>query len=185
MKQIFFIPILFLLLFAGCSKKEYYTFGDNINGISSAYTSTKIIAIEKVKVPKYLTDTSIVYQVSPYRVVRLKKANWLTPMKKRLTNVLIDYLQKSLNNPNIYLYPWESKKKTDIKVSVRIKRFIAYQDKVILEARYQIKNVKTQENQTKLFNTSIPSSHDTEEIMKSMEKAYFKLIETIKRDIIK
>ncbi|RUM71082.1 MAG: hypothetical protein DSZ07_01295 [Sulfurovum sp.] len=186
MKQIFFIPILFLLVFTGCSsKKEYYTFGDNINGVSSAYTSTKIIAIEKVKIPKYLTDTSIVYQVSPYRVVRLKKANWLTPMKKRLTNVLIDYLQKSLNNPNIYLYPWESKKKSDIKVSLKIKRFIAYKDEVILEAMYQIKDLKTQENQTKLFNTSIPSSHDTEEIMKSMEKAYFKLIKQIKKDIIK
>jgi len=185
MKQIFFIPILFLLIFTGCSKKEYYTFGDNINGISSAYTSTKIIAIEKVKIPKYLTDTSIVYQVSPYRVVRLKKANWLTPMKKRLTNVLIDYLQKSLNNPNIYLYPWESKKKSDIKISLKIKRFIAYKDEVILEAMYQIKDLKTQENQTKLFNTSIPSSHDTGEIMKSMEKAYFKLIKQIKKDIIK
>ena len=106
-------------------------------------------------------------------------------MKKRLTNVLIDYLQKSLNNPNIYLYPWESKKKTDIKVSVKIKRFIAYKDEVILEARYQIKNMKTQENQTKLFHTSIPSSHLSEDIMESMEKAYFKLIKEIKKDIIK
>ena len=184
MKQIFFIPLL-LLLFAGCSTKEYYTFGDNVQTISSSHTCTKIIAIEKVKVPKYLTDTSIVHQLTPYRVIRLKNANWLTPMKKRLTNVLIDYLQKSLNNPNIYLYPWESKKKTDIKISVKIKRFIAYKDEVILEASYQIKNLKTQENQTKLFHTSIPSSHLTEDIMESMEKAYFKLIKEIEEEIVK
>ena len=184
MKQILFIP-LFLLLFAGCSAKEYYTFGDNVSTISSAYNCTKTIAIEKVKIPKYLTDNSVVYQLTPYRVIRLKKAQWLTPMKKRLTNVLMDYLQKSLNNPNIYLYPWESKKKTDIKVSVKIKRFIAYKDEVILEARYQIKDLKTQESQTKLFHTTVPSSHLAEEIMESMEKAYFKLIEEIKEDIIK
>ncbi len=183
MKQILFIPLL--LLFVGCSTKEYYTFGDNVRDISTSLNCKKTIAIEKVKIPKYLTDTSIVYQVSPYRVIRLKNANWLTPMKKRLTNVLIDYLQKSLNNPNIYLYPWESKKKTDIKVSVKIKRFIAYKDKVILEARYQIKNLKTKESQTKLFTTNIPTSHLAEDIMESMEKAYFKLIEVIKKDIIK
>jgi len=184
MKQIFFIPLL-LLLFAGCSTKEYYTFGDNIDTISTSYHCRKTIAIEKVKIPKYLTDTSVVYQLTPYRVIRLKNANWLTPMKKRLTNVLIDYLQKSLNNPNIYLYPWESSKETDIKVSVKIKRFIAYKNEVILEARYQIKNLKTKKSQTKLFNTKIPSSHIAEEIMESMEKAYFKLIEKIKKDIIK
>jgi uncharacterized lipoprotein YmbA len=184
MKQIFFTA-LFLLLLTGCSSKEYYTFGDNINNIPISHNCTKTIAIEKIKIPKYLTDSSIVYQLTPYRVIRLKNANWLTPMKKRLTNVLIDYLQKSLNNPNIYLYPWESKKNTDIKVSLKIKRFIAYKDEVILEARYQIKDLKTQKSQTKLFNTKIASNHHTEEIMKSMEKAYFKLIEEIKKDIIK
>jgi uncharacterized lipoprotein YmbA len=184
MKAIFFTALL-LLFFTGCSSKEYYTFGDNVQNIPISHNCTKTIAIEKIKIPKYLTDTSIVYQLSPYRVIRLKNANWLTPMKKRLTNVLIDYLQKSLNNPNIYLYPWESKKDTDIKVSIKIKRFIAYKDEVILEARYQIKNLKTQENQTKLFHTNIPSSHHTEDIMESMEKAYFKLIEEIKKDIIK
>jgi len=183
MKPIYFI-ILFLLLFTGCSTKEYYTFGDNINIISSSYKYKKTIAIEKVKVPKYLTDTSVVYQVSPYRVIRLKKANWLTPMKKRLTNVLIDYLQKSLNNPNVYLYPWESTKETDIKVSLKIKRFIAYKSEVVLEASYQIKNLKTQKVKTKLFHTNEPTSHLAEDIMKSMEKAYLKLIKEIKKDII-
>jgi uncharacterized lipoprotein YmbA len=156
-----------------------------MNKIPISHNCTKIIAIEKVNVPKYLTDTSIVYQITPYRVIRLEDANWLTPMKKRLTNVLIDYLQKSLNNPNIYLYPWESNKETDIKVSVKIKRFIAYKDNVVLEARYQITNLKTHKSETKLFSTKIPSSHRTEDIMASMEKAYFKLIEEIKKDIIK
>ena len=184
MKQILFIPLLLLFL-AGCSTKEYYTFGDNTNAISSSYHCKKIIAIEKVKIPKYLTDSSIVYQLTPYRVIRLNDANWLTPMKKRMTNVLINYLQKSLNNPNIYLYPWESTKETDIKVSVKIKRFIAYKSEVILEANYQIKDLKTKKIQTKLFSTKVPSSHLAEDIMASMEKAYFKLIEEIKKDIIK
>jgi len=183
MKQIYLI-LLFLLLFVGCSTKEYYTFGDNINVISTSNKYKKTIAIEKIKVPKYLTDTSVVYQVTPYRVIRLKEANWLTPMEKRLTNILIDYLQKSLNNPNVYLYPWESTKETDIKVSVKIKRFIAYKSEVILEASYKIKNLKTKEVKTKLFHTKVATSHLAEDIMKSMEKAYFKLIKEIKKEII-
>jgi len=176
--------LLYLFFTIGCSSKEYYTFGDNIAAISSSHKSTKIISIEKVKIPKYLTDSSVVYQLTPYRVIRLKEANWLTPMKKRLTNILINYLQKSMNNPNIYLYPWENKQKSDLLISLKIKRFISYQGEVILEAQYRIKNFKTGKTITKLFETKEPSSHLAEDIMKSMERAYFKLIEEIEKDII-
>ncbi len=171
------------ILFMGCSTKEYYTFGDNFEKPNSTYSYDKIIAVEKVKIPKYLTDSAVVYQLTPYRTIRLKNANWLTPMKKRLTNVLINYLQKSLNTPNVYLYPWESNQKSDIKVSLNIQRFISYKSEVILEARYNIKNLKTGEIKSKLFSTKEPSSHLAEDIMKSMEIAYFKLSNNIKKNI--
>ena len=178
-----FIPTL--LLFNACASKEYYTFGDisQINHIQSCHQT---IAIDKVKVPKYLTDNAIVKQVSPYKVIRIKNANWLTPMQKRLTNVLINYLQKSLNNPNIYLYPWESRKKdTDKRVSVKIQRFIAYNNRVRLEASYQIKNIKIKQKTTKLFDTTVVTSNTIESMMGAMEEAYFRLAKEIKTDIIK
>jgi uncharacterized lipoprotein YmbA len=177
--------ILLLLLLTACSSKEYYTFGDTsqVNYIHSCH---KTIAIDKVKVPKYLTDNAIVQQVSPYKVIRIKNANWLTPMQKRLTNVLINYLQKSLNNPKIYLYPWESRKKdTDKRVSVKIQRFIAYNNSVILEASYQINNLKSKQKTTKLFNTTVVKSDTIESMMGAMEEAYFRLSKEIKIDIIK
>jgi len=185
MKKILLISLLSVAtLFIGCSSKEYYTLGDT-SYINSSYTDTQTIAVLKVEIPKYLKDNAIVRQVSPYQVIRLKNSNWLTPMQKRLTNVLINYLQKSLNNPNIYLYPWESNKKTSKKISLKIKRFITYKDRVILEASYQINNLKTKEKKTKLFSTKVATSEDTESMMKSMEKAYFNLIEEIKLNIIK
>jgi uncharacterized lipoprotein YmbA len=183
MKQLLLIPII--LLASACSTKEYYTFGDTTE-VKSIESSHQTIAIDKVKVPKYLKDNAIVKQVSPYKVVRIKDTNWLTPMQKRLTNVLINYLQKSLNNPNIYLYPWESRKKdTDKRVSVKIQRFIAYNNTVILEASYQITNIKTKQKTTKLFNTTVVTSNAIESMMEAMEEAYFRLAKEIKKDIIK
>jgi uncharacterized lipoprotein YmbA len=183
MKNLFSIA-LFALLINGCSSKEYYTLGDT-SAIMTTVTYPQSIAVEKVDVPKYLKDNAIVRQVSPYQVIRLKNANWLTPMQKRLTNVLISYLQKSLNNPNIYLYPWESKKETNKKVSLKIQRFISYKNYVILEASYQITNLKTKAHQTKLFSTKVATTEEVESMMESMEKAYFKLIKEIKKNIIK
>jgi len=180
----FFLSLLLLFIISGCSSKEYYTLGDTSNIISEQHDK-QIIAITKVEVPKYLKDNAIVKQISPYKVVRLKNSNWLTPMQKRLTNVFINYLQKSLNNPNIYLYPWENKKETNKKITLKIKRFIAYKNNVILEASYQIDNIKTKNYTTKLFSTKVSSSEETEEMIEAMEKAYFKLIQKITKDIIK
>ena len=182
MKRLF-LPLILLLLM-GCSPKKYYTLGNTLN-IQSSTTYTDAIDVLKVNVPKYLKDHTLVRQISPYQVEILDKAQWLTPMQKRLTNVLIDYLQKSMNNPNIHLYPWDAGKNTKKRVSVTVKRFIAYQNKVILEATYNIDNLEKKTDKTKLFKTTIPSKNSIDQMMQSMEKAYFQLAEEIKNEIIK
>lgn len=176
--------LLLLILLQGCNSKQFYTIGDTSH-IEPTETYTKNIAIEKVDIPKYLKDSSIVKQVSPYQVVLIKDANWLTPMQKRLTNVLINYLQKSLNNPNVYLYPWEIDKNKNKKISLKIKRFIAYNNEVILEASYKIYDYASKSYNTKLFTTKVKTSKSTENIMASMEKAYFQLMEKIKLELLK
>jgi len=175
---------LILLLLMGCSSKKYYTLGNTLD-IQATTTYTDAIDVLKVNVPKYLKDHTLVRQVSPYQVEILDKAQWLTPMQKRLTNVLIDYLQKSMNNPNIHLYPWEAGKDTKKRVSVTIKRFIAYQNRIILEANYNINDLKKKTTKTKLFRTTVPSNNSIDQMMQSMEKAYFQLAEEIKNEIIK
>lgn len=184
MKKPLLIPLFFILLLQGCSTKHYYTFGDTSN-IQATQTYTKNITVEKVEIPKYLQDNTLVKQVTPYQVMLIDKANWLTPMQKHLTNVLISYLQKSLNNPNVYLYPWEMDKNTYKRVSLKIKRFIAYQDHVTLEANYKIYDFSKKSYITKLFHTKVKTEESTESIMEAMEKAYFKLMEEIKNQIIK
>lgn len=184
MKPQILLTLLLLLILQGCSNKYYYTLGDT-SEIETSETYTKSIAVTKVDIPKYLKDSTIVRQVSPYQIMLIENANWLTPMQRRLTNVLINYLQKSLNNPNVHLFPWEADKDTNKKVSLKIKRFIAYKDEVILEASYKISDISSKHYNTKLFTTRVPTQEKTEAIMASMEKAYFELMETIKNELLK
>ena len=183
-QPLIWIPLFLLFTLQGCSTKSYYTLGDT-SDIQATQTYTQKILVEKVEIPKYLNDNNLVRQISPYQVELIDKANWLTPMQKRLTNVLISYLQQSLNNPNVYLYPWDMDKESRKKVSLQIKRFIAYKEHVILEANYKIYDLKSKTYITKLFNTKVKTKESTQSMMKSMEEAYFELMEEIKNEIIK
>ncbi len=175
--------ILSLLFFTACDSKKFYTLGDNLN-IRETTTYTQTIDVVKVTVPKYLKEHKIVRQISPYQIELVDKAQWLIPMDKKLTQILIDYLQQSMNNPNVYLYPWDSNNKTDKKVIVDIKKFIASQQQVMLKANYKIVDLKTNQKQTKNFETTVLNHSNIESMMKSMETAYLQLLQNIKETII-
>ena len=177
------LPLLILLLLSGCGSKKFYTLGDNLN-ISSTKTYSQTIDVLKVTVPKYLKEHKIVRQVTPYQIELIEKAQWLVPMEKKLTEILIDYLQQSLNNPNVHLYPWDSDNKTEKRISLEIKKFIASNSQVMLKANYKIMNLKTNTNQTKLFKTTVPNNSDIQSMMKAMEKAYLLLAQEIKMTIL-
>jgi uncharacterized lipoprotein YmbA len=178
------LSLLFLLLTTGCATKSYYTLGDNLS-IDSNDTYTKGIGVVKVSVPKYLEEFKLVRQTSPYNVEIIDNANWLNPMQKRLTDMLIDYLQQSLNTPNVHLYPWESTNKDKERVTVRIKKFIAYNDNVILKADYKVHDLESNTIDSKQFETSVKTDGSLDGMMASMEKAYLELAENIKNNIIK
>ena len=179
------LPLLFVIfLLVGCgSKKTFYTLGSNLN-INSNIHFEKAIDVITVEVPKYLEDPTLVRQITPYQIKLLDHAQWLTPMKKRLTNVLIDYLQKTTNNPQVHLYPWDANKNPYKRVSVTIKRFISYKNTIYLDANYKIYNFETKSTVTKLFSTSVSSQENIDTMMKSMEKAYLELAEKIKSEIV-
>jgi len=178
------LPLLLpLFFFMGCNSKHYYTLGESLN-VQSQTTFTKPIDVVSVQVPKYLETPELVRQVTPYRVELLDKAQWLTPMKARLTNVLIEYLQQSMKNPNIHLYPWNANEKAYKRVSLTITRFIANQNHVYLQANYKINNLETHKSETKLFNTTVSTNKSIDTMVSSMEMAYLRLAEKIKSDIL-
>jgi len=174
----------FLLLTTGCGSKHYYTLGDNIE-IEATENYSEHIDVVSVSVPKYLEEFKLVRQTSPYNIEIIDNAHWLTPMQKRLTNVLIDYLQQSMNNPNVHLYPWESEGKSKKRVTVRIKKFIAFNNNLILKANYKVHDLPSNTTKTERFQTSIETDGSLDGMMQSMEKAYLELATSIKNNIIK
>jgi len=184
MKNLLLLLVTLFLLF-GCNSKKYYTLGSTLN-IEPSIESTQKIDVVRVNVPKYLRDHTLVRQVTPYQVEIIDKAQWLTPMQKRLTNILIDYLQKSMNNPNVHLYPWNANRHPETRINVTINRFIAYKNRVFLQANYKITTISTNVTKTNLFNTTVNTKDNTiESMMEAMESAYFELSKTIKNEIIK
>lgn len=174
----------FLLLTTGCGSKHYYTLGDNIE-IEATENYSEHIDVVSVSVPKYLEEFKLVRQTSPYNIEIIDNAHWLTPMQKRLTNILIDYLQQSMNNPNVHLYPWESEGKSKKRVTVRIKKFIAFNNNIILKANYKVHDLPSNTTKTERFQTSIETDGSLDGMMQSMEKAYLELATSIKNNIIK
>lgn len=174
----------FLLLTTGCGSKHYYTLGDNIE-IEATQSYREHIDVVNVIVPKYLEEFKLVRQTSPYNIEIIDNAHWLTPMQERLTSVLIDFLQQSMNNPNVHLYPWESDGKSKKRVSLRIKKFIAFNNSVILKANFKVHDLPSNTIKTERFQTSVKTDGSLDDMMQSMEKAYLELAQSIKDNIIK
>lgn len=175
--------LLLILLFTACGSKKFYTLGEQLN-IESKTTHTEQIDVVKVIVPKYLKEHKVVRQVTPYQIELVDKAHWLIPMEKKLTQMLIDYLQQSMKNPNIQLYPWAGDNKTSKRIALDIKRFIASNKKVSLRANYTITKLGTNSSKTSYFETEVKTKENIESMMQAMEEAYLELLEEISSTII-
>jgi uncharacterized lipoprotein YmbA len=180
----FLTLLLTLLLFTACGSKKFYTLGDNLD-IQSEKTYSNSIDVVKVTLPKYLHEHQIVRKVTEYQIEFIPQAHWLIPMEKNLTDILINYLQHSMNNPNVHLYPWESNDKATTRISVEVKKFIASDKEVLLKANYKIVNLQTKEEKTKQFQTHVQSTKSMESMIQNMEKAYLRLLKEIKNELIK
>ncbi|MBD3792707.1 MAG: membrane integrity-associated transporter subunit PqiC [Campylobacterales bacterium] len=176
-----YLSLILIPLFWGCSSKELYTLGDTASIQRGDVQQTTIIGIETVQLPTYLKDSPIYKKDSPNHLIELPNAKWAISMDQQLTQVLINYLQKRQNNPNVHAYPWDNvDQPLNRKVSVHITNFIAYNHRVILEASYQIADKQTNKTKNVIFSTEEPLSNDQPEtIVQSMEQAFFKLAQEI------
>jgi len=179
MRQIIYILIAGFF-FSACGSKQLYTLGDTSALPTSTEQNFDFIAVEKVELPIYFMDSPIYKKDNPYHLQEIENANWINSMDVHMTNILISYLQKSKNNPNVYAYPWSNIKKIDKKVSLNISTFIAYQNSISLDANYHIMDYKTKQGSNYLFNIKEPiENKSVESMIKAMEKAYFKLAKEI------
>jgi len=179
--KIILLATFITILLTACGSKQLYTLGDTSNISYSGKSIKETIAVEKVELPIYFMDSPIYKKRTPYHLIEIENANWIHSMDTHLTNVLITYLQKSLNSANIYPYPWSSAKHIDKKISLTISNFIAYKNYIYLDANFQIYNKNSKKSSNYLFNTKVELKDESvEKMIEGMEKAYFELLEKIK-----
>ncbi len=180
----FLVWILTLISIFGCSSKEFYTIGDISDVERGAIDKQEFIGVEQVEVPAYLMSSPIYIKRSSYHLDKLDGANWVNSMDEQLTSILIAYLQKYMDNPNIYLYPWSGVDKIDKRLSLTINDFIASKFSVHLSARYRVLDRKSKGMESHIFDIEESiDGHEIEDMVRAMEMAYFKLIQDIAKNL--
>jgi uncharacterized lipoprotein YmbA len=145
--------------------------------------NSAVIGVEKISLPEYMLQGRVAIGLSSTEIRYLDSAKWIEDMESSLTKQLITTIQKSFNNPKVYAYPWDLSKQADIKIKVNINRFIAYGDRVYLDANYEIKRLKSGKLKGGLFSTTVPTNSSSASIVSSMNLAFSKLTKKLIYDL--
>jgi cholesterol transport system auxiliary component len=129
--------------------------------------------------PAYLFKRQIAFAKSPSQIGFLSGAEWGEDLDEGLTNRLIAFLQKKFRDPRVYEYPWQTDNQPTQRVKVNITRFIAYGDRVYLDANWEIRN-SSGRSRSSLFETTVPTrSGKAADIVASMDAAFRQLEESV------
>ncbi len=162
--------VLFAVLFlSGCSEKSYYMLSKPHIIAHEAVAVSATVGVERVTVPDYLKAGKVPLQKGN-RIHYLDDALWAVDLEDDLTNALIFDLQKSLPKCRIFHYPWDREGRVDAVVSVKIKRFIAQDGAVYLDAVVRVND------RDRVVSLKEPvASLKAANIVAGMQRAFFAL----------
>ena len=123
------LNILILVLFLGCSEKNFIYINTNQKTLKNI---KKPIGINEVKLPLYMSDLE---------VMRLKKYKLIDTnvyLSKDMKNIFVNMLSNLLNDPYLYSYPFGMNIKPKYLINIKIEDFYLKDDKIILNARFFI-----------------------------------------------
>lgn len=173
-----------MLLLAGCvSSGSYHILTGSADTHRYRHKQLGSIGVEKILVPQYLQQDKVAVMLSPTQIDYLDRFRWAEEMDSSLTNQLISAIQKSFSHPNVHLYPWELSQPAKVKVKVSISRFIAYQNRVYLDAGWEIYDLRNNRRYSRLFSTAVPCGSDGGSIVAGMDIAYAQLSQSIIKEI--
>ena len=176
--------VIVLLFIVGCGGSSRY-FMLTEPGIMSKHYAKRLplIGVEKISIPEYMQQGAVAKQLSSTQIEYSKNGKWSEDMEGSLTKQLIVAIQKSFNHPDVYAYPWDLSKQANIKIKLTISKFIAYGDKVYLDANWKIHDLRVSKERSQLFSITIPTGQTDEQIVESMNSAFSKLSKSIIEDI--
>jgi cholesterol transport system auxiliary component len=174
-----FFALFVTAVLSGCMSGNYYILSTASQPNETYEYRHQVIGVEKVSVPEYLFKREIAVAKSSSEVVFLSGATWAEDLNAGLTQRLISFIQKKFNQPNVHAYPWGVDKQPNKRVKVEISRFIAYEDKVYLDAIWEVQNMRTGKTRAKLFSTTVKTSSYASDIVAAMDKAFGELEENV------
>ena len=172
-----------LLIVSGCSISNYYVLSTASQPKQTYITKKQVIGVDKVSVPEYLFKREIAVAKSASQVTFLNGSVWAEDLDAGLTHRLIVYLQKKFRQPSVYAYPWGTDIQPDLKVKVRVTRFIAQGNNVYLDANWEVRSMRTQKSSVKLFSTVVPTQSDASSIVDAMDRAFGQLEEDVAKGV--
>ena len=174
--------ITLALLLAGCSSKQSRYLLPQEPTVSLATTSTQI-GVTKVKLPSYLNSDKIL--VKDGLKLEELNANFATSPDKLFTNRAIVKFKKLLNDPNVFLYPWDIDKKKGYIVTIVLDDFVYSGNQVTLSGSYFVKSATGATISSANFSYEKPANKNADEIMRALgelfDKVVFKIAQKIAR----
>ncbi len=171
--------LLALIWLQGCG--EYFVLStpstpqSTLKSISSDLT----IGVEEVRLPKYLFKREIAVANSRSHVSFLSNAQWAEDLDEGLTRRLVAYLQRKLNTPRVFAYPWGVEEQPRYVLLLTINQFVKQNGRVYLDAAWQIRNTRTQSSIARRYQTEVVAGDSASEIVDAMDRAFMQLEEAI------
>ena len=168
------------LFLVGCSSKSS-SFLIPTSNVATIKTLNTQIGVVKVKIPSYLNSDKIL--IKDGLQIKELNANFATSPDKLLTQNAITTLKRALNNPNVFLYPWDVKSKKGYIVEIVLDDFIYSNGNAILSGSYFIKMANGGVLSSKNFNLSKPTKRQTQEIVQNLGELFNDIVLEIAQKI--
>jgi uncharacterized lipoprotein YmbA len=174
--------LIFALFFTACTTKQSSFILPTPNQISVASIKTQV-GVKKIELPEYLDSDKILVK-NGYKLESIE-ADFATDASNLFTQKAITAFKRALNDPNVFLYPWDVDKKRGYIVEIKIDDYLYNKGEgvVNLNGTYYIKDAKNRVIASKNFNYSKESSSDVNSIVMSLNELFDNLIIEISQKI--
>ena len=175
-----YLLLAITLIFTACSTKQssFILPSSNIKTIKTIKTQ---IGVKKIVMPDYLNSDKIL--VKNGSKIETIDANFASSADKLFTQKAIVAFKRVLNNPNVFLYPWDVSKKRGYIVEINIDDYLYSDKSVNLSGTYYIKDAKNRSIVSKNFLYSKTSSKDANSIINTLNTLFDNLIVEISKKI--
>ena len=180
LKHIFFSTVALFLLNSCLSTSNFYVLSVASQPQSTYSSYNRSIGVEKVTIPAYMFKRQIAFAKSPSQIAFMSDSEWGEDLDEGLTHRLISFLQKKFRQPRVYQYPWQTDTPPTKKVKLQVTRFIAYGDRVYLDANWEVETLSNGARRSRLFSTSVATkAGNAASIVASMDVAFRQLEESV------